>query len=261
MTLGGFLLRAICVAVFVFLLAPLMMVVAVSFSPSSDFNINLSGVSLRWFKSFFASPTFVRALFVVSLPVALATAVIATAIGCLGAVGIVRFSFHGRDLLETVFMVPMFIPNILLGVALYLFYRRIGLAGSFGGLIIGHVLLALPYVLRVVGAGLAGVNPALEDAAVSLGCNRPQAFMRVTVPVLRSTLLAAAIFAFIISFSDVNLSLFVSGPNTTNLPVHIYSQIIWQGDPIVAAASSIQILLVCSIIWIAQRFLRIRLVF
>jgi len=114
-------------------------------------------------------------------------------------------------------------------------------------------------VVRSVIAGLVGMDPRLEEAAMSLGATRVQAFFKVTLPLLRSSLLSGAIFAFIISFSDINLALFLSGPQSTNLPVHIFSQIQWQGDPTIAAASTLQILIIGLLILIVQRIFRLRL--
>jgi ABC-type spermidine/putrescine transport system permease subunit II len=153
------------------------------------------------------------------------------------------------------------VPSILLGAALYLFFARLGIAGTFGTLVLGHMLIGIPFVIRVVVAGLSGINPAIEEAAVSLGCSRVRAFCKVVLPLLRSSLLSGAIFAFILSFSDINIAIFVSGPHTNTLPLHIFSDIQWQGDPTIAAASTLQIVVVTILIVLAQRFSRARLVF
>lgn len=252
-----------CVVVFIYflLLLPLAMVVAVSFNPASTYSVSLSGISLRWYESFLASQVFTKSLFLVSLPVALVSSLLATTIGALAAIATVRFRFVGRHALETVFMLPLLIPSILLGAALYLFFARINFSGTIGALIVGHMLIGIPYVIRVVGAGLIGINPALEEAAVNLGCNRVTAFLKVALPLLRSSLLSGAIFSFIVSFSDINVALFIAGTNSVTLPLHIFSEIQWQGDPTIAAASTIQILLVTFMILMVQRFFRIRLVF
>lgn len=254
-------LKCVVVVIYFLLLAPLAMVVAVSFNPSSSYSVSLSGFSLRWYESFFTSQVFTNSLFFISLPVALISSLLATTVGMLAAIATVRFRFVGRHMLETFFMLPLLIPSILLGAALYLFFARINFSGTFGALIVGHMLIGIPYVIRVVGAGLIGINPALEEAAVNLGCNRVMAFLKVALPLLRSSLLSGAIFAFIVSFSDINVALFIAGTNTVTLPLHIFSEIQWQGDPTIAAASTIQILLVTFMILLVQRFFRIRLVF
>jgi putative spermidine/putrescine transport system permease protein len=250
-------LLATVTATYLFLLAPLLVVVAVSFDPTDAFRFPPRGVSLRWYATFFESETFVRSFFQVSLVVALAVSALATAIGGLAAVGFVRFLDRGRALVETLFLTPLVVPEILLGAALFLYYSRLKLV-SIAGLVIGHLLIAIPYAVRTVAAGLAGVDRALEEAAMSLGASRPQAFARVTLPMIRSSLLSAAIFAFIISFSDINIALFVAGPDTVTLPVHVFSQIAWQADPTIAAASTLQILLVAALLGVAQRAFRLR---
>jgi putative spermidine/putrescine transport system permease protein len=158
-------------------------------------------------------------------------------------------------------MLPVLVPSILLGAALYLLFARLNLAGSFSLLVIGHTLIGVPFVIRVVSAGLTGVNPALEEAAVNLGCTRVLAFWKVVMPLLRSSIASGVIFAFILSFSDVNISLFLTGPNTNTLPLQIFSEIQWQGDPTIAAASTVQILVVTTLIVLAGRLSRKRLVY
>lgn len=257
----GVAFTAFILAVYAMLLMPLIVVVGVSLNPGSTFSVSLEGVSLRWYKTFFESSAFVAALFEVSLPVALLSAIFATLIGASAAIALVRFNIRGRELVEATFMLPLLIPSILLGAALYLMFARFYGSGTFASLVIGHTLLGIPYVIRVVSAGLVGINPALEEAAISLGCSRIQAFNKVVMPLLRSSLMSGAIFAFIVSFSDINLALFLSGPHTTTLPLQIFSEIVWQGDPRVAAASTVQILLVSTLILLTQWIFRIRLAF
>lgn len=254
-------LKGAIVAIYVILLAPLALVIGVSFNPTSSYSVSMTGVSLRWYATFFSSPVFVKSLFLVSLPVAFLSCLLATSLGTLAAIAITRFRFAGHRMVENLFMLPLLIPSILLGAALYLFFARLGVSGTFGAMIVGHMLIGVPYVIRVVGAGLVGINPALEEVAINLGCGRIQAFTKVVLPLLRSSLLSGAIFSFIVSFSEINVTLFIAGTNTVTLPLHIFSEIQWQGDPTIAAASTIQILLVTSMIFVVQKFFRIRLVF
>jgi putative spermidine/putrescine transport system permease protein len=242
------------------LLAPLVVVIAVSFGPSAAFEFPPRGVTLHWFEAFFESQAFVTAFFRVSLVVGLLAAALATLLGTSAALGLVRFRFFGREVLEVFFLAPLLVPEILLGAALYLFYARLAIQASIWTLLWGHLVICTPYVIRTVTAGLVGLDPRLEEAAMSLGATRVQAFFKVTLPLLRSSLLSGAIFAFIISFSDINLALFLSGPESATLPVHIFSQIQWQGDPTIAAASSLQIVIIGMLILVVQRIFRLRLV-
>jgi putative spermidine/putrescine transport system permease protein len=247
------------VLVYAGLLAPLVVVIGVSFNPGAGFDFPPTGLSLRWYGKFFATTAFVNAFFGVSLVVGLLTAVAATGLGALAAIGLVRFRFAGRAAVEAFFLAPLVVPHILLGAALYLFYARLTMKASLLTIALAHLVIATPYVIRSVTAGLAGIDRRLEEAAMSLGASRPQAFRLVVLPLLRSSLLSGAIFGFIVSFSDINLSLFLSGPGATTLPVHIFSEIQWGGDPTIAAASALQIVIVGVLILTVQRLFRLRL--
>jgi putative spermidine/putrescine transport system permease protein len=241
------------------LLAPLVVVIGVSFNSGAGFDFPPIGFSLRWYERFFTSASFMDAFFGVSLPVGILTALLATLLGAFAAIGVVRFRFAGRAAVEAFFLTPLLVPHILLGAALYLFYARLGAKSSLLTLMLAHLVIATPYVIRSVTAGLVGIDRRLEEAAMSLGANSIQAFRLVALPLLRSSLLSGAIFAFIVSFSDINLSLFLSGPGATTLPVHIFSEIQWGGDPTIAAASALQIVIVGLLILLVQRLFRLRL--
>ena len=154
-------LRIFVFVTFVFLLAPIVVVVLVSFNPTSAFKIPTTAVSFRWYEKFFSLAEFRDSLFLISLPVAVASSVVATGIGTLAATGLQRSRIFARDLVESFFMLPLLIPSILLGAALYLVYSGLGLAGSFWTIVVGHSLLGIPYVIKVVGAGLAAVDKRL----------------------------------------------------------------------------------------------------
>jgi putative spermidine/putrescine transport system permease protein len=247
------------IAVYALLLAPLVVVIAVSFGSTATFDFPPRGLSLRWYRAFFASEMFVRSFFRVSQVVGLQTALVATVIGTLSAIGLVRLRFRGRQAIETFFLSPLLVPHILLGAAVYLYLARLAWPTSSLTLLAGHIVIATPYVIRCVTAGLVGMDPRLEEAAMSLGCSRPQAFVKVTLPLLRSSLVTGAVFAFIISFSDINLALFLAGASAPSLPVHIFAQIQFEADPSIAAASALQIVIVGGLILLVQRVFRLRL--
>lgn len=245
--------------VYLLLLAPLAVVVGVSFNAGTGFDFPPRGLSLRWYEAFFASSAYVNSFFKVSLVLGILAAICSTVLGTLAAIGLVRLRFRGRGAFEMFFLLPILVPELLLGAALYLYYSRLGLNASMATLLMGHLLIATPYVIRSVTAGLATVDLRLEEAARSLGATPVQAFCKVTLPQLRSSLVSGAVFAFIISFSDINLSLFLTGPNVTPLPVHIYAQIHWETDPSIAAAATLQIAIVGLLILLVQRIFRLRL--
>lgn len=252
-------LGAVILFIYIFLLAPSIVVVGVSLDSTGGFSFPPASLSLRWYASFLSNREFMRPFLRVSLVVALGVSFLATLIGGLAAIGLVRFRGQRSSIVEAIFLLPIVVPGILLGAALFLFYTRIHLQSGLAGLLIGHLIIAVPYVVRTVVVGLAGISLTLEEAAMSLGATPIQAFLRVTVPLIRSSLLSGAIFAFIVSFSDINLALFISQPGLVTLPMQIFSQITVRGDdPTIAAASAIQIALIVVLLMIVRRFLKLR---
>src|SRR4029434_10643768 len=168
----------------VLLLAPLVVVITVSFGSTSTFDFPPKGLSFKWYQAFFASEMFVRSFFRVSQVVGLSTALVATIVGTLSAIGLVRVRFRGRQAVETFFLSPLLVPHILRGAAVYLYLARLAWPTSSMTLLVGHIVIATPYVIRCVTAGLAGMDRSLEEAAMSLGASRAQAFFKVPVPLL-----------------------------------------------------------------------------
>jgi putative spermidine/putrescine transport system permease protein len=252
------LLKPFVALTYVLLLAPLAIVIAVSFGASPSYQFPPTQLSFKWYWAFFGNHEFVRAFFGVSLVLGFLAASFACLFGVSAAIGLVRFRFRGREALEAFFMTPLFIPEILFGAALYLTYARLGIKPSLTSLLLGHIVICVPFVIRNAMAGLVGLDPRLEEAAMSLGASRVQAFTKVALPLIQSSIISAFIFAFIISFSDINLALFIAGPNSTTLPVYIFNLLLFEGDPSVAAASTLQILIIGLLIWLVQFLLRPR---
>jgi putative spermidine/putrescine transport system permease protein len=142
---------------------------------------------------------------------------------------------------------------VLIGMSLLLALSVVRLTGTFGGMLLAHVLITLPYVVRTVSVSLHGVDPAVEEAARCLGATPLQGFLRVTLPLVRSGLIAGAIFAFIISFSDVYMALFISGPQTVTLPLRMFHFMEWEQSPIVAAVSVVQVVLILTLVIVAEK--------
>jgi putative spermidine/putrescine transport system permease protein len=250
------LLGGIVALIYGFILLPLVVILGVSVNPTDRLDFPPTGLSLRWYDTLLHTPPFLHALLAVSLPVGVASAVCATLLGTLAALGIVRHRFQGQQALQAAFLVPLVVPHILLGAALYLWFATLGLGASLFTLVLGHVLISTPYVIRTVAAGLAGLDRSIEEAARDLGAGRLRCFFEVVVPQLRSSLVSGAVFALIVSFSDINVALFVSGPETTSLPVYLFSKIQWESDPSVAAASAGQIVVIGLTILLVQTVFR-----
>jgi putative spermidine/putrescine transport system permease protein len=223
------------------LITPMAVIVTVAFGSSPLFEFPPPGLTLHWFAVFFASSDMMSALIDVSLPIALTTGVLALALGVPAAVACVRYRFPGRELIFSVLNLPLMIPQVLLGVAILLLMIVAGARPSMLWLVLGHTLITLPFVVNTMIASLARVDPSLEEAAMNLGSTRLGAFFRIVVPLVRSGLLAGGLLAFIISFADSNIALFLSGPGAVTLPMYIFSSLTFEAQPDIAAASAVQI--------------------
>ena len=150
-------------------------------------------------------------------------------------------------------MAPLYVPRVLVGLALLLAFAALNLSGSLVGLLLGHVLITLPYATRTVAVGLRAMERAVQEAARVLGATPAQVFWRVTLPILRGALLSGFVFALIVSFSDIYLALFIAGPQTVTLPMRLYTTMEWDQSPIVAAASAVQVVLVLAVMLVTGR--------
>lgn len=226
------------VAIIVFLFTPIAIVVLASFTASDFVAFPPEGMSMQWYKDLWNSPEFVESA-VTSFQVAVATAMISTVIGSMTAVALSRYSFPGRRLLDLFFSLPLGIPSVVLALALLLIYTKFGLAGTKSGLVAGHTILTTPFVIRLVRASFASYNPNLERAAAGLGAPAWRVVLHVMLPLLRPGIVGGAVFAFILSFDEVVVSLFLSGPAAVTLPVRIFIYLDQSPGPIVLAAGSV----------------------
>ena len=220
------------------------------------------GYSLRWFRAIAGNDRFVCG-FLLSLQLA----VIATSIGlCLGvpaALCLSRFRFRGREALSSLLLLPLVVPGIVLGIALYVFHVEVEIAtglpilGSLGGLIAGHVLIVIPWTVRLVTASLAGLDRSIEEAAQSLGADRFTTFRRVTLPAIRPGVVAAALFGFVVLVRQPRDEPVLVGPGRTTLPIAILQYLEWKIDPTIAAVSVLQIVLIAAAMLVTDRFVKI----
>jgi putative spermidine/putrescine transport system permease protein len=242
--------------IYVFLLLPILIVVFASFSPDQRNTYALSQASLRWYREFLANGTFISA-FKFSLWLAAIAAALATIIGFITAYGIVRYLGRARGLAQSLAMLPMMMPHILMSLSLLLMLNFVPIP-EIWVLIVGHVLICLPFTIAGIIASLESVDPDLEAAAHTLGASRTRVLVEVTVPLIAPGVLSALIFAFIISFGDVYMALFLSGPNMTTLPVEIFAFIQWESSPIVAAITTLQIVLIVVFGLVVERMVGLR---
>jgi len=228
--------------IYLFLLAPIVIVVAASFNPDQANALPRSGLSLRWYREFAASDGFVSA-FKFSLQLGLVAALAATAIGLVTAYGIVRFLGRRRALGQALALMPMMIPHILISLSLLLLITQISLPEA-GVLLIGHVMICLPFTIAGIIASLEGVDHQLELAAWTLGASRLRILWEITIPLVAPGLVSSMLFAFIVSFGDVYISLFLSSPGKTTLPIEIFTYMLWDSSPVVAAITTVQMAMI-----------------
>jgi putative spermidine/putrescine transport system permease protein len=229
---------AVCALVAVYLLAPLAVVVTVAFSAGQFLRFPPPGFSLQWFANLFADPDWTASL-AVSLAVTAPAALLATAIGTAAAYALLRFRLPGASLLGGALMLPLVVPSIITAAALYAAYRPLGLNGTVAGLIAAHTVLVLPYVLATVGAALRTIDRRFEDAAATMGAPPFTAFRRVTLPLLAPAVLSALLFAAVVSFDELIVSLFISTARTRPVAVQMWSNVRGDFDPTVAAVATL----------------------
>ena len=225
----------------VLVVGPILVVVMVSFSNGETFAFPPPGLSLRWFRLFFDTPSLTSAL-LLSVQIALLSSVVATVLALMAASALVRLpSPKLSAVLQSAFLAPLVFPTIVLGLSLLLFYRVTGINLTMG-LVLAHVTVALPYAFRSIIAELTAFDAVLSEAAANLGANPWRNLVYVTLPLIWPGLLSGWIFAFVVSIGELNTSLFLTGPGFTTLPIEIFGYLQFEGAQlIIAAASTVQI--------------------
>jgi putative spermidine/putrescine transport system permease protein len=233
----GLLFNALFLA---FILAPLVVVIAVSFTDKGYISMPFDGASLRWFRAILENGDIVDA-FWLSIRLALVAATLGVALAVPAALAIARYRFPGRGALTGFFLSPMMIPAVVLGIAFLRFLSLLGLGGSFWALCATHVIIVVPYALRLALSSAIGLDRDAERAALSCGASRLTAFRRVVLPMIRTGVVGGWVLSFIQSFDELTMTIFVATPGTTPLPVAMYNQIAQTIDPLVASVSTVLI--------------------
>lgn len=249
---GRRLLWGVALLVLVFLCLPTLVMIPISFTESTVLDWPPKGFSLEWYRALWQSPLWLQAA-LRSLLVALGAALLAMLIGTPAAFALARSRIRGKAAVLGFVMAPLIIPRIIIAVALFYLYARVGLVGTYSGLILGHTVLAIPYVVVTLSAVLKGYDTRLDQAASNLGATNFKTLVYVTLPILRSGLISAFLFAFITSFDELTVALFVSGGLTATLPKQLWDSAILQVTPTLAAASALLLLFVTLLIFVAER--------
>ncbi len=232
-------LVAVAALILAFLALPVFIVVPISLSAAKYLSFPPPGWSTQWYDRYFGSREWMAATRR-SVEVAFLTTGAATALGTAAALGL-RRRFRGKALVNLLLLAPMVVPVIITAIAIYGLYAHLRLVGTLHGLVLAHTVLALPFVVVVVGATLRGFDETLELAAQNLGANRWQTFRLVTLPLIRPGVVSAALLAFITSFDEIVIAIFVSGTRAATLPKQMWDGIRTEIDPTVAAVSSLLI--------------------
>ena len=220
-----------------FVLAPIIVVVLVSFTTKSYLALPWDGVSLRWYADLLNNRDFLDSLWV-SLRLGVVSASIAVLVALPAAFAIARHRFPGRAALAAFLLSPLLIPAVVLGIAFLRFLSLVGLSGTFVSLALCHIVLVTPFVLRLILAALTGLDRRVEQAAVSLGAGRLTLLRRITLPLLLPGIAGGWVLAFITSLDDLTVTIFVAPPTLTTLPVRVFNYIDQMTDPLVAAVST-----------------------
>ncbi len=242
--------------VLLFLVLPILVIVPLSLSSGTFLYFPLPGLSLRWYARLVEHAPWRQTLLNSLLVGAIAT-LLATTLGTLAAFGLARARFRGRGLIMALLLSPMIVPVIIVATGAYFFYQRLGLTNSLLGLAIAHAALGAPFVLVTVSATLTGLDPSLPRAAHGLGAPPWTAFRRVTLPIIAPGVVSGALFAFVTSFDEVVVALFLTGPAQRTLPRQMFEGIREEISPEILAAATILVLLAVLLL-VAAELLRRR---
>jgi len=243
--------------VLAFLLCPLIIVVGVSFGPGTVVQFPPTGFSVRWYIQALQSDLFRNAL-LASVVLGTASAAISTVVGTAAALGLGRAQFRWRSAIVGLLLSPLVVPGIVIGIALLAGFAQAGLRNAWWRLLLGHVLLTLPYCTRTVLVSLHRLDPALGLAAETLGASRYVVFTEITLPLIGPGVMASALFAFVMSFDNVPVSIFLSDASATTLPLAIMSYLEYNFDPSVAAISSVLIIAMLAVAFVLERVAGLR---
>ncbi|MDP1753340.1 MAG: ABC transporter permease [Reyranella sp.] len=245
-----------------YILLPLIFVVWLAFFRQEIPSFPPEGYSLKWFAAILDQRKFVDG-FSLSFRVGVLATLTGLVLGVPAALCLVRYNFTLRGPLANLLLMPVVVPGVVLGTAMYVFQVEVendldvDVLGTFYALVAGHVVIVIPWVVRLVTASLAGVDRAIEEAAQNLGANAWVTFWRITLPSIRPGIVAGALFGFVTSFGNLEMSLFLVGPGRTTLPIVILQYLEWKIDPTIAAVSVVQILLIGGAMLLTDRYVKL----
>jgi putative spermidine/putrescine transport system permease protein len=245
-----------------FVLLPLAVIVWMSFFADRILSFPPSGYTFAWYAKAWEIDAF-REGFIVSIETGLVATAVSLLLGVPASLALARGRFKGREIVGTILLSPMIVPGIVGGSALFIFFIEIEfwsgirIAGMTSGLFVAHSLIALPWTIRLVTAQLVGMNRSVEEAASSLGASDLTVFFRVTLPIIKPGIIAGGLFSFVVSFIDLEKSIFLVGPGRTTLQIALVNYLEWNLDPTIGAVATVQIALITLLLLVTNRFARL----
>jgi putative spermidine/putrescine transport system permease protein len=236
------------------LVAPTLLVIPLSFTDKASLAFPPSGWSWRWYDNFFSDPAWLSSV-LSSIRIALLVTLVTALVGTAAALGLTRATFRGLPLIYGLMLAPMIVPVIVLGIGVYALFLKYQLLGTTLGFVTAHTVLALPFFIIPVVASLRGFDRRLEDAAQICGATRWGAFRQVTLPLIGPGVAAGSLFAFVTSFDEVVVALFIQSPYLQTLPVQMYNSVTRDTDPTMAAASTLILILTTTLVVVATYLL------
>ncbi|HEY0296681.1 MAG TPA: ABC transporter permease [Bordetella sp.] len=250
--------RVLLVLIFAFLPAPIVVVVLSSFSPTGYLTFPPKGISLRWYEEFLSSGDWLHAL-AISAVLAVAVAVVTTALGFMAGLATSRVKFPGRGAFGLLMLSPLLFPHAAIAVALLGILSWRNAVGTYQGIFLAHAILCMPFAYRPLLNSMRKLDLAMEEAAMMLGATPSQIFRLVTLPLLKPGLVTALLFSFIISFDEVTVTAFLLGPHVTTLPTRIFSFVQESASPVIAAISTFLVIFTLLIVVLLDRLVGIEL--
>lgn len=265
-----FLTRALFAAVvfsaYLLIFAPVVMIVVISFFRQEIVSFPPDGITLHWYINAWSKPDFSRGV-LTSLQVAFATTAIGVPLGIAAALALVRSNLRAKAAINSLLLSPLALPGVVAGAGLYMMYVLAenlidaDIKGTIPGLVAAHTMLTIPWTVRLVVASLQSLDRSAEEAAANLGARPFIVFWRITLPMMRPGIIAAAMFSFIQSFENLDLTMLLVGPGRTTLPVAMLNYLEFRMDPTLAAVATVQILLVGALMMVTDRFVKLSRVF
>ena len=236
----------------IFILLPLLVIIPASFTEANYPSFPPEGFSLKWYTKLLDRPDFISAL-LTSIKYAALTSLFSVLLGTISSLAIAKYELPGKSYIISFLTAPLTVPQLVLGIALLIFFTPLALAGTGIGLLLAHLVISIPYVVRLVLTGLSGFDYTLERAAAILGANPLRVFWKITMPLIRPAMISGALFSFLISFDNVTVSLFLMSNDLRTLPVVLFSHMQDSYDPLIASISSLIIFITVIVIVALER--------